>query len=120
MRPFQDLVVWQRAHALALEVYRLTSTFPQHEMYGLTSQLRRSATSVPTNIAEGSVHDKGGEFARFLGIALASASEVEYQLILARDLGYLSPGDFEPAHTEVNDVKRMIVALRRRILAEIR
>lgn len=115
MRPFQELIVWQKAHQLVLDVYGISHAFPREEQFGLTSQMRRSAASVPTNIAEGSVHDEGREFHRFLGIALGSAAELEYQLILARDLGYLTAVDHEPLDKAVNDVKRMLVRFRTRL-----
>ena len=117
MRPFQELVVWQKVHGNTLEVYRISAGFPRDEMFGLTSQIRRSSASVPTNIAEGSVHDEGREFHRFLGIALGSAAELEYQLILARDLGYISQADHAIIDSAVNDVKRMLVRFRARLNA---
>jgi len=114
-RPFQQYVVYQRAHEVVLDVYRATDAFPRQEMFGLTSQMHRSAASVPTNIAEGSALDGSRDFRRFLGIALASATELEYQLILAADLGYLETSHSTSLRARVNEVKRMLVTFRRRL-----
>jgi len=89
MSPYERLRAWQLSHELALRVYHCTQSFPKHEQYGLTSQLRRSAASVPTNIAEGSVKRGAGEFQRYLDIARGSLAEVGYTLRLALDLAYL-------------------------------
>ena len=115
MQRFTDLKVWQRSHALALELYRHTKSFPGDERYGLTSQLRRAAASIPTNIAEGSKRQTGADYARFLNMAEGSAAEVEYQVILARDLGYLSTEAAEPLLTEIRGTARMLFALRRKV-----
>ncbi|MBA4180689.1 MAG: diversity-generating retroelement protein bAvd family protein [Anaerolinea sp.] len=114
-RAFQEYVVYQRAHAVALAVYKETTLFPRTEIFGLTSQMRRSAQSIPTNIAEGSAFD-GKEFRRFLGIALGSATELEYQFILATDLGYLRPDRSSELQGDVREVQRMLVAFRQRLL----
>lgn len=87
-RRFQDLIVWQKAHAFVLEVYRMSAVFPKEEIYGLTSQLRRAAVSVPANIAEGFMKQSKADKARFLNIAQGSLEEAGYYLILADDLGY--------------------------------
>lgn len=89
---FEDVVAWQKSHALVLEIYRVSAGFPKNETFGLTSQLRRSAVSVPANIAEGFKRQGKAEKARFLNIAEASLEEARYYLILARDLGYLRDG----------------------------
>ena len=91
MRDFRELKVWQKGHLLTLDVYGATKSFPREERYGLTSQVRRSCTSIPANIAEGCDRTGDTELARFLQIAMGSASEFEYHLLLARDLDYLSP-----------------------------
>jgi len=101
MGDFKDLHVWQLAHALTLDVYQATTTFPAEERYGLTSQLRRAACSVPSNIAEGTGRGGDLELARFLRIARGSASEVEYQLLLARDLRYLNSDRWSTLDTRV-------------------
>jgi four helix bundle protein len=89
MKDFRDLVVWQKSHQLTLAAYRETMSFPSDERFGLTSQIRRSAASVPANIAEGCGRCGNGEFHRFLQVAMGSASEVEYHFLLAHDLKYL-------------------------------
>jgi four helix bundle protein len=108
VRDFRQLKVWQKAHVLVLDLYRHARTFPPEERFGLTAHLLRSATSIPSNIAEGCGRNSDIELARFLSIAAGSASETEYQLLLARDLGYLP----EPVHhgldAQVNEVKRML------------
>lgn len=89
MQRFTDLQVWQKGHVLALKIYRISQAFPADERFGLTSQLRRAAVSVAANIAEGSKRRTRQEYARFLNVAEGSVAEVEYLLILARDLSYL-------------------------------
>ena len=108
MRDFRELKVWSKAHRLALDVYRETGSFPAEERFALTTQLRRSAASVPSNIAEGCGRSSERELAQFMGIAAGSASEVEYQLILARDLGYLDEENHHDLDAQVNEVKRML------------
>ena len=89
MKDFHELKVWQKAHQLTLAVYRMTATFPREELYGLTTQLRRSCSSIPANLAEGCGRNGDAEFARFCCIAMGSASELEYHLLLARDLNLI-------------------------------
>jgi four helix bundle protein len=118
MRDFRKLKVWERAHALSLAVYKATSTFPQEELFGLTSQLRRAAVSVPANIAEGCGRSGGPELARFLRIALGSASELEYHIILSTDLCYLNKSASQHLLKHVTDVKRMLTSLIQKLTAE--
>jgi four helix bundle protein len=108
MRDFRELKVWEKAHSLTLQVYRITKNFPSDEQFGLTVQLRRAAASVPTNIAEGCGRDSERELARFMSIAGGSASEVEYQLLLAYDLNYIQDETYRELNQQVNDVKRML------------
>jgi four helix bundle protein len=108
MRDFRGLKVWQKAHRFALDLYRDTQGFPAEERFGLTAQLRRAAVSVASNIAEGCGREGERDFARFLSIAGGSASEVEYQLLLARDLGYLPDELHRPLDAQINEVKRML------------
>jgi four helix bundle protein len=89
MKNFKELKIWQRSHQLVLDIYLITKSFPKEEVYGLTSQIRRSCSSIPTNIAEGCGRNSDAELNRFLVIAMGSASELEYQLILIKDLGYI-------------------------------
>jgi four helix bundle protein len=95
MAPFERFKAWQLCHALVLEIYRFTCTWPAAERYGLVSQLRRAAVSVPTNLAEGVAKRGSREFRRFLDISLGSLSELTYLLRLSHDLGYLGPEDYE-------------------------
>ena len=115
MRDFRELKVWQKAHACVLEIYRCTRNFPTEERFGLTSQLRRAATSVPSNIAEGCGREGDRELARFLSIAAGSASEVEYQLLLSHALGYLDDDAYGRLDSQINEVKRMLNAFIRKL-----
>lgn len=96
---FRKLIVWQRAHQLVLQVYKLTEKFPKNEMFGLTSQLRRAMVSVPANVAEGYAAGGKGQFKRYLDIEQGSLAEAEYYLILAQDLNYITPSQYEQAET---------------------
>ena len=118
MRDFRGLLVWQKAHRLTLEVYRATRSFPTEERYGLTAQLRRSAASIPTNIAEGCGRDGERDFARFISIAAGSASETEYHLLLARDLEYLPAPTHDDLYGLVSEVKKMLGAFHRKLTAD--
>ena len=115
MRDFKEIKVWEKAHLLTLEVYKVTSAFPREEMYGLTSQLRRSSASVPANIAEGFGRSGDAELARFLQIGMGSASEVEYHILLARDLNLLSKASYEDLNGRTVEVKRMLAALLQKV-----
>jgi four helix bundle protein len=108
MRDFKELKVWQKAHRFVLDVYIHPRTFPSEERYALTAHLRRSATSIPSNIAEGCGREGERELARFLSIAAGSATETEYQLLLARDIGYLLDDAHRQLDQQVNEVKRML------------
>jgi four helix bundle protein len=108
MRDFRKLNVWQKAHSLTVHVYKATSAFPREELYGLTSQIRRASVSIPANIAEGCGRDGTAEFGRFLQIASGSASELEYHLLLAFELTFLSEKDYTILDGQVNEVKRML------------
>ncbi|HEY9282987.1 MAG TPA: four helix bundle protein [Pyrinomonadaceae bacterium] len=117
MKDFKSLTAWSRAHALTLAVYGVTKDFPRDETFGLTSQLRRACASIPANIAEGRGRTGDAELARFLVIAAGSASEVEYHLLLAHDLKYLSHADYGKLNGEVNELKRMLTAFINRLKA---
>jgi four helix bundle protein len=108
MRNFQELAIWQRSHSLTLRVYATTKDFPKEEMFGLISQMRRSSSSVPTNIAEGCGRKSNTELKRFLTISTGSASELEYQLILARDLNYFPETLFKELYDELIEIRKMI------------
>lgn len=115
MRDFRDLKVWEKADALALEVYRATRAFPPDELYGLTTQVRRNVSSIAANIAEGCGRDGDGELARFLRIAMGSASELEYHLLLARDLAWLPRAEYDRLTADLTEVKRMLATFIRRL-----
>ncbi|MCP4142674.1 MAG: four helix bundle protein [Chloroflexi bacterium] len=110
MKDFRTLKVWQKAHQFALAVYKATTLFPREELYGLTSQIRRSSMSIPTNIAEGAGRFTDKDFARFLQISMGSASEAEYQLLLAYDLGFLEDEVYRKLHSQVEEIKRMLAS----------
>jgi len=115
MQDFKKLLVWQKSHALTLQVYAVTAEFPTAEAFGLTSQMRRAAASIPSNIAEGCCRAGNRELARFLHIAVGSAGELEYDLLLAADLGLLTTIDGERLANQVTELKRMLVGLIRRL-----
>ncbi len=108
---FRDLQVWQRAMQLTIAIYRLTKEFPREEIYGLTSQIRRSAVSIPSNIAEGQGRSSVGEFRQFLGIARGSNCEVQTQLEIARTLKFGNPGLIDEAEKLSNEVRKMLFGL---------
>jgi four helix bundle protein len=110
VKNFRDLKVWAKSHQLTLDVYRATRFFPKDELYGLTSQIRRSCSSIPANIAEGCGRGSDADLARYLQIAMGSASELEYHLLLACDLGLLPPDIQQPLDAEVTEVKRMLTS----------
>ena len=109
MRDFHKLMIWQRSHSLTLEIYKITKTFPKEEVFGLTSQIRRAVSSIPTNIAEGCGRNSNKEFAHFLQIAIGSATEVEYQLLLAHDINYINDDDYQVLTDETVAVRKMII-----------
>ena len=109
MRDFHKLMIWQRSHRLTLEIYKISKTFPKSEIFGLTSQIRRAVSSIPTNIAEGCGRNSSKEFAHFLQIAIGSATEVEYQLLLAHDINYINDDDYQVLTNETVAVRKMII-----------
>ena len=115
MQDFKKLQVWQKAHALTLAVYKMTVAFPNDERFGLISQMRRSSASVPTNLAEGCGRSGAGDFHRFIHIAAGSAHELEYQLILARDLKLVSPTTFAHTYEQIQEIQRMLAGLEKTI-----
>jgi four helix bundle protein len=112
---FTDLKVWQRSHALVLAIYAATKTFPADERFGLTSQLRRAATSVPSNIAEGSRRRSKADFAHFLNIAEGSLGETEYLIIASRDLRYLTDQAAAALLSEIEQIGAMLYALHAKV-----
>ena len=117
MQSFRSLRVWEKAHKLTLGVYLSTKAFPRGEMYGLASQMRRSSASIGMNIAEGCCRKGGVEMARFLQMAMGSASELEYQLLLANDLDYLENPEYERLATQAIELKRMLSSLVQKVKA---
>lgn len=115
MEDFKDLRVWAKAHELTLAIYEKTNLFPKEELYGLTSQIRRASSSIAANIAEGCGRRSDGEMKRFLQIARGSASELEYHLILARDLKLLSSSEYKQLEPKIFEVQRMLAALVQRL-----
>lgn len=111
MKNYKELIVWRKAHEMTLDVYSATRQFPREELYGLTSQLRRSAASVGANIAEGSGRRSNNEICRFLQIARGSASEAEYHILLAHDLKLLREEDFRRLSRQADEVQRMLTSL---------
>ena len=111
MQNYKDLKVWEKSHLFTLSVYQETKSFPKEEIYSLTNQIRRCASSIPTNIAEGCGKKTNQELAHYLNIALGSANESEYFLILSKDLTYLSDEKFETLFSLINEVKGMLIAL---------
>ena len=111
MKDFRSLNVWHKAHELTLEIYKATKQFPKEELYGLTSQIRRASSSIPANIAEGCGKSSNPDFARFLQIAFGSANEVEYHLLLAKDLEILDGETYSRLESKLIEVKRMLASL---------
>jgi four helix bundle protein len=120
MRDFRKYDVWKIAHELVLEVYTISKKFPNTEIYGITSQLRRSSVSVPTNISEGCGRSTDKEFARFLHIALGSAHEVEYLLQLSYDLSFISEIEYQGLNEKVNLVKRKLFHLETKVSSSVK
>jgi four helix bundle protein len=111
MRDFRKYNVWEQSHKLTLEIYLVTKEFPSEEKFGLISQMRRSCASIPTNIAEGCGKSSEKDFARFLGIAFGSASELEYQILLSRDLLFLNPEKHDILYDEIISIKKQLYSL---------
>ena|SRR5690348_16572555 len=118
MQDFHQLKVWQKAYAGTLAIYSATQSFPIAERYGLTSHMRRAASSIAANIAEGCGRSSDADFARFLHNAMGSASELEYFLLLATDLGHLKQALQQQLTTDTQEIKRMLAALTAKLKAE--
>lgn len=117
MRDFRQLKVWEKAHAVTLISYQITKDFPKYEIFGLAAQIRRCSVSIPANIAEGCGRLGNTELHRFLQIACGSANELEYHVLLAKDLGYILPSSYDLMQQEILELKRMLVALTRKVAA---
>ena len=118
MKDFRDLKVWEKSHALTLEIYRATAVFPKPELYGLTSQIRRCSASIGANIAEGCGKRGNNEFQRYLQIASGSASELDYHLLLSKDLGFLSDIDYRKLARSLTEVRKMLTSLLQKVDAD--
>jgi len=117
LQDYRKVKIWQKAHALTLAVYAITRSFPKSELYGLRSQLRGSSSSIGMNVAEGCGRNGDKEFARFLHIAMGSTNELEYQLLLCRDLGYIDPTDHLRLEGMAGEIKKMLASLLRKLKA---
>jgi four helix bundle protein len=115
MKDFRQLKVWDKAHALTLGIYRATAGFPREELFGITSQMRRASSSIAANLAEGCGRTGDGDFHRFVNTAAGSAVELEYFLLLARDLDLLSTGSHEQLEGRILEVQRMLASLLRTV-----
>ncbi len=111
MKDFRKLDVWHKAHQLAVQIYKATESFPAAEIYGLTSQLRRAGVSIPTNLAEGCGRATDADLVRFIVIAMGSASEVEYLILLARELGLITKETGVTLETQIIEIKKMLASL---------
>lgn len=111
MQDFRKILVWEKSHTLTLKIYKITNNFPKEELYGLTSQIRRSSASIATNIAEGCVKNSKTDYVRFLYISLGSASETDYLLILCYDLGYITENEYNNLISEIQEIKKMLTSL---------
>jgi len=120
MQDFKDLKVWSKAHRLTIEVYKATNDFPRAEQFGLTSQIRRASGSIPANIAEGCGRASQRELAQFLQVAIGSANELEYHLLLASDLDYLAKDSHRDLDQQLIEVRRMLSSLVRRVRTTVR
>ncbi|RKU31187.1 diversity-generating retroelement protein bAvd family protein [Candidatus Poribacteria bacterium] len=120
MQDFKGLQVWEKSHDLTLKIYGLTFQFPREEIYGLTSQIRRACASIPTNIAEGCGRESSADFARFLQIAMGSASETEYLILLAHDLKYLTIDQYDELIDTIIRIKKMLINLQKSVRTKSR
>lgn len=111
MSDYKKLKVWEDAHKFTVDIYNITKKFPNNEQYGLTSQIRRSSSSIPTNIVEGCGQLDNGNLIRFLGIAKGSAFEAEYQLLLAKDLSYITNEEYKLLLAKIQSIIHMLIAL---------
>ncbi len=111
IRSYKNLIVWQKAFELSLLIYKITKSFPKEELYALTSQIRRAVISIPSNIAEGYCRQRKLEYVQFLQIAFASGAEVETQLLIAKNLKYMTENDFEKADSLLEEIMKMLNSL---------
>lgn len=117
MKDFRKLQVWAKAHQFTLKIYEMTKGFPREEMYGLTAQIRRACVSIPTNISEGCVRSSDADFSRFLFISLGSASELEYLILLSKDLKYINEKFYTELNIDINEIKKMLIGMIKKLKA---
>jgi four helix bundle protein len=118
MKDYKKLKVWEKSIELVLDIYKLTSGFPKSEQYGLTSQIRRCAVSIPINIAEGSGRESEGDFNHFLNISKGSSNELETQLIISSRLGFLNNENFTSCISVIEEIQKMLAGLQRSLKAK--
>ena len=118
MKDFRKLLVWQKAHQLTLAIYHVAATLPREETYGLVSQMRRAASSIPSNIAEGCGREGDAELSRFCLMARGSASELEYQILLSRDLKLIQSQEYQQLTQQTIEIKRMLTVFVQKLTAE--
>lgn len=118
MRNFRELKVWEKAHQLTLQTYKITQAFPKHEIFGLTSQTRRASVSIPANIAEGCGRGSDADLARFLQISMGSASELEYLFLLSNALHFINEQEYESLNSKVTEIKRMLTSFIKKLRAD--
>jgi four helix bundle protein len=112
-KPHHNLVVWKRSLAFVTQIYRMTALLPAEERFGLVSQMRRAAVSIPSNIAEGAARNTHKEFMNFLYIAQGSASELETQMLISRDLGFIDKADIDGLLSELDEISKMLIGLQK-------
>jgi len=117
MQDYKELKVWAKAHQLTLRVYQVSKKYPKDELYSLTNQLRRASSSIPANIAEGCGKNSRNDLANFLNIALGSANETEYFLLLSKDLEYLAESEYVKLNESINEIKAMLISLINKVRA---
>jgi four helix bundle protein len=115
MLDYRKLKVWQKSHEFVLKIYKATSSLPREEMYSLVSQIRRAAVSIPSNISEGCGRYGNRELKHFMSITMGSANEVEYQLLLAKDLGYIKIDDYDALNRDIIEIRKMLASYIKRI-----
>ena len=115
MRDFKKYDIWKLGHSFTLDIYEVSKEFPSHELYGITSQIRRASSSIPVNISEGCGRNSDADFNRFLSIALGSASEAEYLILLSKELNYIDEKTSEKLTTSINTIKKKIYTLKQKL-----
>lgn len=115
MKTFRDLFIWQKSMSLVTQTYQLTQNFPKEEIFGLTSQIRRSAISLPSNIAEGYGRDGNKEFYRFINIAISSLFEYQTQIEIAKNINYLNENEFKKIYEETRELEAMMISFSKKL-----